>query len=83
MVEAYNGVEALAYYEKLEQGAVSLENLPEVVLLDLNMHVMDGWDFFETFKKRFPKYFSQTKIFILSSSINPLMKPELKKKRIL
>ena len=81
MIEAYNGVEAITYYEKLEKGEIPKENLPEIILLDLNMPVMDGWEFFETFKKRFPTYFSKTKIFILSSSINPIDEAKAKNEK--
>jgi CheY-like chemotaxis protein len=69
--EAYNGVEAIDFFKKLDNGEISLENIPEVIFLDLNMPVMDGWDFFDTFKKVYAHFEEKTKIFILSSSINP------------
>jgi CheY-like chemotaxis protein len=37
----------------------------------LNMPIMDGWEFFETFVQRFPEFAKKTNIFILSSSIEP------------
>ena len=46
------------------------ELLPDVILLDINMPVMDGWDFLEWFKEyklNFPKHIS---IFMVSSSID-------------
>lgn len=46
------------------------ELLPDVILLDINMPVMDGWDFLEWFKEyksHFPKPIS---IFMVSSSID-------------
>jgi CheY-like chemotaxis protein len=48
-----------------------MESFPEVIFLDLNMPMMDGWEFFETFKKDFARFEEKTAIFILSSSINP------------
>ena len=81
MVEAINGVEAIKFYEKLDIGVIPIDNLPEIVLLDLNMPIMDGWDFFETFNKRFPLFFIKTKIFILSSSINPADKARANKEK--
>ncbi len=69
--EAHNGVEAIDFFKKLDNGEISLEKIPEVIFLDLNMPVMDGWDFFDAFKKVYAHFEEKTKIFILSSSINP------------
>jgi len=45
---------------------------PVVVFLDLNMPVIDGWEFLESVKK-FPNYSTTAcKIYILSSSIDPM-----------
>jgi len=71
MIEAYNGTEALDFFKKLDSGEISMESFPEVIFLDLNMPIMDGWDFFEIFKREFAHFKDKTKIFILSSSINP------------
>ncbi|MEJ6980135.1 response regulator [Pedobacter sp. P351] len=48
----------------------NINSLPDLILLDLNMAIISGWDFlelFETFNSRFYK----TDIIILTSSINP------------
>jgi CheY-like chemotaxis protein len=71
IVEAASGNEALSYFANIEKGDNPMNNLPEVILLDLNMPVMDGWEFFEIFAQKFPEFAKKTKIFILSSSINP------------
>jgi CheY-like chemotaxis protein len=34
--------------------------------------MMDGWEFYKVFLKDFPQFKEKTKIFILSSSINPV-----------
>jgi CheY-like chemotaxis protein len=70
IVEATNGEEALSYFESIEKGDIPMDNLTEVILLDLNMPVMDGWEFFETYVQKFPEFAKKTNIFILSSSIN-------------
>ncbi len=62
----HNGKEAL---DKLSAIIQRNENLPEVILLDLNMPVMDGWEFLEEFTK-IPASKTIT-IYIVTSSINP------------
>lgn len=47
----------------LERG----ENIPDVILFDLNMPVMSGWDFIEEFKK----LKSNIPCFVFTSSIDP------------
>ena len=65
-----NGREALNYFvsalKKMER-----REIPEVILLDLNMPVMDGWQFLnEISKYDFPEL-KNTTLYIVSSSINP------------
>ncbi len=71
IAEATNGDEALSYFENIEKGDKPMENLPEVILLDLNMPVMNGWEFLETFEQKFPEFVKRIKIFILTSGLNP------------
>jgi len=48
------------------------DELPEIIVLDLNMPYMDGWEFLNEFEK-FPEMVQKKcKIFILTSSINPI-----------
>ena len=60
-----NGKEA---YDKLQAIFTSGEILPELILLDLNMPIWDGWQFLEKFKD-IPLQ-SKITIYILTSSIN-------------
>ncbi len=69
--EAWNGEVAIKYFEDLKKEEDGLLHVPEIILLDLNMPVMDGWEFLELFQVRYPEFAEKTKIFILSSSINP------------
>lgn len=64
-----NGQEAIDFYENLILGKES--NVPELIFLDLNMPVLDGWGFLEIFKERYFSKFPFTKVYILSSSVDP------------
>jgi CheY-like chemotaxis protein len=61
-----NGEEAL---NNLKVLLSSGEKLPDVILLDLNMPIMDGWEFLEEFTKI--KTEKEITIFIVTSSIDP------------
>lgn len=63
-----NGKEAIDFIDK---AIANLEPMPEVILLDLSMPVMDGWGFLENFLLLKPKIGKKIYIYILSSSINP------------
>lgn len=61
-----NGKEAL---DGLQEIVSSGGLLPDVILLDLNMPVMDGWQFLDEFVKiKLPRPIT---IYIVSSSIDP------------
>lgn len=62
---ALNGRQAI---DKYLRGA---EPLPDVILLDLNMPVMDGFTFLETFREMNLPNKEQIKIIVVSSSGSP------------
>tara|TARA_R110002167_G_scaffold205954_3_gene409941 strand:- start:1597 stop:1989 length:393 start_codon:yes stop_codon:yes gene_type:complete len=47
------------------------ENLPDIIFLDLNMPVIDGWQFLEQFAFMKPKIAKNITIYIVTSSMNP------------
>ncbi|MCX6218634.1 response regulator [Spirosoma sp.] len=61
----HTGKEALDYLKPI---MASPELLPEVILLDLNMPVMDGWQFLDEFVQTKPA--KKITIYIVSSSID-------------
>lgn len=62
--------EASKAIEFLEDNYSNIEFLPDVILLDLNMPVMDGWEFLESFEKIKPNLLKEIRIFIVSSSVD-------------
>ncbi len=53
--------------DKIEKKAV----LPEIILLDLSMPIMDGWDFLDELRLIRPLIDSEIIIYIVSSTISP------------
>ena len=65
---AENGLKAI----ELLKEAIEMEQcLPKLIFLDLNMPIMDGWEFLEEFNKLGYSLKKMTKIIILTTSLNP------------
>lgn len=45
------------------------EKLPDYILLDINMPIMNGWEFLDEYKRLNIDPLSKTKIYIISSSV--------------
>jgi CheY-like chemotaxis protein len=65
--ESRNGSEAMSYLkERFDQKKES----PDLIVLDLNMPVMDGWDFLDEYIKICENGAQKVPVCILSSTIN-------------
>lgn len=72
IVTAKNGEDALQYFNTLKQPHSDDElNLPQLIFLDLNMPVMGGWEFLDAFSTSDYSEYNNTKVIILSSTIDP------------
>jgi CheY-like chemotaxis protein len=72
IVTAKNGEEALQYFNTLKQANTNAHlSKPQLIFLDLNMPVMSGWEFLDSFSTTEYSEFNNTKVIILSSTIDP------------
>lgn len=63
-----NGLDALNF---LKENKDNTDALPEIILLDLSMPIMNGWQFLEEFTILNPMIGKTITIYICSSSISP------------
>ena len=63
-----NGLEAIEFLKSVREDP---EELPDVILLDLAMPVLNGWDFIEEYVALRPSLGKQILLYIVSSSIDP------------
>ena len=74
IITLQNGEEAFNYFKDLSVAIANKTEVeyPKLVFLDLNMPVMDGWEFLDSYlANKFQNVFS-TNFIVLSSTIDPL-----------
>ena len=65
-----DGKQSIDYFEALLEN-LNEDKIPDIILIDLNMPVMDGWEFIERFTKIENKFNKRITLYIVSSSIDP------------
>lgn len=68
VTQFFNGEQAMTY---LSNNAQQPDKLPDIILLDINMPVIDGWMFLDEFKTLAKKLKKKITIYMVSSSIAP------------
>lgn len=72
IVTATNGEEALNYIKTLEVGSSESQKKElQLIFLDLNMPVMGGWEFLDSFSGVEYSEYNHIKVIILSSTVDP------------
>jgi CheY-like chemotaxis protein len=64
VIEFSNGLDAINFFKEPRNE----EEIPELIFLDINMPVMNGWEFMDEFVKIRPALQKKIEIYILSSS---------------
>ena len=67
-LEFDSGMEALSY---LTNNAMQSRNIPDIILLDVRMPVMDGWEYLAEYHKIEAQLIKKPRYYIYTSSINP------------
>lgn len=79
IISKLNGEEAIAYLTTKKDGEYPQ---PELIFLDSNMPVMNGWEFIEEYKKsNFPE--KSALIIMLTTSLNPVERERAEKIEII
>ncbi|MDO8993926.1 two-component system response regulator [Daejeonella sp.] len=80
VITAFNGFEGLEYYKNLINRNTENQNtFPGLILLDLHMPVMDGWEFLYRFSSEIYPHCKNTKVIITSYSIDEVDSERAKK----
>lgn len=68
IITASDGQEALDYYSKLKERPGS--DYPRLVLLDVHMPRINGWEFLDKFSELYLPFFEETKVIINSFTVD-------------
>lgn len=72
-----NGIHGLAYLEEK-----MVNNFPHFILVDINMPLMNGFEFIKEYEERFYQKFPDSKIYVMSSTRRLSEIEEAKKSKV-
>ncbi len=64
----YDGKEALGFFT--EQTNLTKETLPDLIFVDINMPIMNGWEFLDEYHKICGSLPKPIQVYVVSSSVN-------------
>ena len=65
-----NGKDAIDHFKSIINDS-NMKKIPDVIFLDLNMPIMDGWEFLDEFLKIPRSLKKRITLYVVSSSIDP------------
>lgn len=68
IITADNGKKAIEFLQKFKDE--NLTSYPKLILLDIHMPVMNGWEFLDQFMKDFAPIFPDTQVVITSYTVD-------------
>jgi CheY-like chemotaxis protein len=68
--DAAHSADAQVIIDFLRENRLNTEALPDLIFLDLNMPVFDGFDFLEQFERLYLSFQKPISIYIVSSSVD-------------
>ena len=66
-----NGLEGINFLKRAGEGQQEASTLPDIVFLDIEMPIMNGWGFMDEFQKLPSEKVNKIHIYTVSSSIAP------------
>lgn len=64
----YNGSDAIKYFQDTRN--LAAESFPDVIFLDINMPIMNGWEFLEEYHNLYGNFPKPVTVYVVSSSID-------------
>lgn len=71
LIVCANGEEALSYFNRELGKDMAQRQWPDLIFLDINMPILDGWGFLEAYIDNFAPKRPQTRVMMLSSTVDP------------
>lgn len=71
VITALNGKEGINWFSSFFKAKDTTASAPKIIFLDLNMPIMNGWDFLHEYEMKYADRLPDTRIVIVSSTVNP------------